>query len=253
MTKHALITGGAQRIGAALAQHLADQGFCVTIHYRNSADAADALDHHIRSAGGRAQTVRADLAKLDDVTSLESQAAAGFGPVTLLINNASTFEPDEIERGTVTAESWQTHLNANLQAPVFLAQAMAARLPAGMEGHIINLIDQRVWALTPKFFSYTLSKSALWTATQTMAQALSPRIRVNGIGPGPTLANVRQLPEDFANQIKATPLQVQPQLSEFTAAVDFILAAKSMTGQMIALDSGQHLAWETPDVTGAGE
>lgn len=253
MTKHTLITGGALRIGAALTRHLAHQGYAVTIHCRNSIREAEALAGEIGNSGGRAQIVKADLAVLDDVTALEAEAARGFGPIDVLVNNASTFEPDEIEHGTITPASWQTHLNANLQAPVFLAQAVAARLPDGADGNIINLIDQRVWALTPKFFSYTLSKAALWTATQTMAQALAPRIRVNGIGPGPTLPNIRQKPEDFANQIDATLLQTQPQLSEFTAAVDFILAAKSMTGQMIALDSGQHLAWETPDVMGAGE
>lgn len=251
MSEHALITGAAKRIGKALALHLANQGFCVTVHYNTSETDAQQVVADIRAAGGQATAIQADLADMGSVAQLEAQAAAEFGPVTLLINNASTFESDEI--GSITTESWDQHLQPNLQAPVFLAQAMANRLPDGEKGLIINMIDQRVWALTPRYMSYTLSKAALWSATQTLAQALAPHIRVNGIGPGPTLSSSRQSDADFQAQIDGTILQVQPQLSEITAAIDFIRNAPSMTGQMIALDSGQHLAWETPDVVGCLE
>lgn len=251
MSEHALVTGAAKRIGKALALHLAGQGFCVTVHYNNSEAEAQQVVADIQAEGGKATAIQADLADMKAVKRLEAQAAAQFGPITLLLNNASTFESDEI--GSITAESWNHHLQPNLQAPVFLAQAMAARLPKDEKGLIINMIDQRVWALTPRYMSYTLSKAALWSATQTLAQALAPNIRVNGIGPGPTLSNARQSDSDFQAQVNATILKVQPQLSEITAAIDFIRNAPSMTGQMIALDSGQHLAWETPDVVGCFE
>lgn len=251
MSEHALVTGAAKRIGKALALHLAGQGFSVTVHYNNSEAEAQQLVADIQADGGTATAIQADLADMKAVERLEAQAAAQFGPVTLLINNASTFDSDEI--GSITAQSWDHHLQPNLQAPVFLAQAMAARLPKDEKGLIINMIDQRVWALTPRYMSYTLSKAALWSATQTLAQALAPNIRVNGIGPGPTLSNARQSDSDFQAQVNATILKVQPQLSEITAAIDFIRNAPSMTGQMIALDSGQHLAWETPDVVGCFE
>lgn len=251
MNEHALVTGAAKRIGKALALHLADQGFCVTVHYNTSDTEARQTVSDIQSGGGNAVALQADLADMDSVARLETRAAAEFGPVTLLINNASTFVSDEI--GSITTQSWNHHLLPNLQAPVFLAQAMADRLPDEKKGLIINMIDQRVWALTPRYMSYTLSKAALWSATQTLAQALAPKIRVNGIGPGPTLSNARQSDADFQAQVDATILQVQPQLTEITAAIDFIRNASSMTGQMIALDSGQHLAWETPDVVGCFE
>lgn len=251
MTKHALVTGAAKRIGRALALHLARNGFSVTVHYNNSKLEAQQVVAAIQESGGKAVAIQANLADMQSVAKLESKSAAEFGPITLLVNNASTFVSDEI--GSITPESWDHHLIPNLQAPIFLAQAMAKRLPAEENGLIINMIDQRVWALTPRYMSYTLSKAALWSATQTLAQALAPNIRVNGIGPGPTLSSDRQSDADFRSQIDATILRVQPQLSEITAAIDFIHNATSMTGQMIALDSGQHLAWETPDVVGCLE
>lgn len=251
MTDHALVTGAAKRIGRSLALHLAQHGFALTIHYNRSEHEAQEVVAQIERAGGKAVAIKADLSNMDDVSSLEESAAAEFGPITLLVNNASTFENDEI--GTITDETWDHHMRPNLQAPIFLSQAMAARLPDNQKGLIINLIDQRVWALTPRFMSYTLSKAALWSATQTLAQALAPNIRVNGIGPGPTLSNIRQSDEDFQNQVDATILKVQPKLEEIASAIDFIRNAPSMTGQMIALDSGQHLAWETPDVVGSFE
>jgi NAD(P)-dependent dehydrogenase (short-subunit alcohol dehydrogenase family) len=161
------------------------------------------------------------------------------------------FEDDDVSR--FDEALFDLHFAIHLKAPAILAEAMANGLPEGREGLIVNIIDQRVWKLTPRFFSYTLSKSALWTATQTMAQALAPRIRVNAIGPGPTLANDRQQPDDFDKQAASVLLGRGPELSEFGATVRYLYQARSVTGQMIALDGGQHLAWETPDASGVGE
>ena len=249
--KVALVTGAAQRIGRAIAADLAANGYAVAIHYRRSREPAEALAGEIRAAGGRAATVAGDLADLGTVAAIMTEAGAALGPVTLLVNNASLFENDEI--GALDLALWQAHMAVNLTAPCLLAEALAAQLPDGAEGNVINLIDQRVWKLTPQFFSYTLSKAALWQATKTMAQALAPRIRVNAIGPGPTLANERQSADDFRKQTDAVLLQRGPTLAEFGRTVRFILEAPSMTGQMIALDGGQHLAWETPDVAGIVE
>ena len=236
----ALITGSARRIGRAIALDLAAHGWRVAIHYRNSRDEAEALAGDIQRAGGAAVAVSADLADLGDVQSLIERCADALGAVACLVNNASEFFLDTI--GSVTPEGWDTHLDINLKAPVFLAQALYANLPAGVEGNVINIIDQRVWRPTPDFFSYTISKAGLWTATQTLAQAMAPRVRVNAIGPGPVLQSVHQSQADFAAETLTTPLQRGPSLPEIAAAVRFILATPSMTGQMIALDGGQHLA-----------
>ena len=236
----ALITGSARRIGRTIALDLAAHGWRVAIHYRNSRDEAEALANEIQQAGGAAVSVSANLADLADVQSLIERCAEALGPVTCLVNNASEFFLDTI--GSVTPEGWDTHLDINLKAPVFLAQALYANLPAGVEGNVINIIDQRVWRPTPDFFSYTISKAGLWTATQTLAQAMAPRVRVNAIGPGPVLQSVHQTQADFAAETLTTPLQRGPSLPEIAAAVRFILATPSMTGQMIALDGGQHLA-----------
>jgi len=236
----ALITGSARRIGRVIALDLAAHGWRVAIHYRNSRDEAEALAGEIQRAGGAAVAVSANLANLGDVQSLIERCADGLGTVTCLVNNASEFVLDTI--GSVTPEGWDTHLDINLKAPVFLAQALYANLPAGVEGNVINIIDQRVWRPTPDFFSYTISKAGLWTATQTLAQAMAPRVRVNAIGPGPVLQSVHQTQADFAAETLTTPLQRGPSLPEIAAAVRFILATPSMTGQMIALDGGQHLA-----------
>lgn len=236
----ALITGSARRIGRAIALDLAAHGWRVAIHYRNSRDEAEALAAEIQRVGGGAVAVAANLADLADVRSLITRCAAALGPVTCLVNNASEFFLDTI--GSVTPEGWDTHLDINLKAPVFLAQALYANLPEGVEGNVINIIDQRVWRPTPDFFSYTISKAGLWTATQTLAQAMAPRVRVNAIGPGPVLQSVHQSQADFAAETLTTPLQRGPSLPEIAAAVRFILATPSMTGQMIALDGGQHLA-----------
>lgn len=246
-----LITGAAKRIGRALARDFAANGWQVGVHYGASAGEAEALVREITSHGGRAAALQADLNELADCEKLVPACAAALGPVSCLVNNASRFERDDAL--DLNAEEWAAHQNINLRAPVFLAKAMAEALPEGAPGNVINIIDQRVWRLTPEFFSYTISKSGLWTATRTLAQALAPRIRVNAIGPGPTLASKRQSADGFARQQAAVPLERGPSLDEICAAARFILEADSMTGQMIALDGGQHLAWRTPDVTDIGE
>lgn len=246
-----LITGAARRIGRALSLDLAVHGWAVAVHYHRSADEAAAVVHEIHAQGGRAETVRADLGDIDQIKNLIPQTTAKLGPLTCLINNASLFEHDDVD--TLTQESWDGHLNINLRAPAFLAQSFAAQLPDNTPGNIINVIDQRVWRLTPRFLSYTISKAGLWTLTRTLAQSLAPRIRVNAIGPGPTLANERQTPRHFEHQKQATILKRGTTPEEICEAVRFILAAPAMTGQMIALDSGQHLAWETPDIVGIPE
>lgn len=246
-----LITGAAKRVGRAIAEDLAARGFSVAIHYGGSEKEAAGLAREIEAKGGKAAAFQADLADSAALSGLVEAASAKLGPLTCLINNASAFEDDTLE--SLDEESWALHLDTNLKAPAFLAKAFAAQLPDGAQGNIINIIDQRVWRLTPRFFSYTLSKAGLWTMTQTLAQALAPRIRVNGIGPGPTLKNARQKEADFARQQEALILRRGPDLGEITAAIRFILESPSLTGQMIALDGGQHLAWETPDVVGIPE
>ncbi len=253
--KTVLITGASQRIGKAIAADLAEHGWKIVIHYNTSADQAEKLvrDLNDKSPGKDpiAFCIGGNLRHEAETTQLIAKANAVAGPIDCLINNASAFETDDIK--TMSRDSWDLHLEVNLRAPTVLVQGFAAQLPEDCSGNVINIIDQRVWRLTPKFLSYTVSKSALWTLTQTLAQALAPKIRVNAIGPGPTLQNKRQTDEGFQKQASLVPLQRQTDLSEIADGVRFILGANSMTGQMIALDGGQHLAWETPDVTQAGE
>jgi len=239
-----LVTGAAKRIGRAIALDLARHGWNVAVHYRNSA--ADAVDlvRQIEAAGRRAVSLQADLADEAQTSRLISRAAEALGPLTCLVNNASLFEMDKIE--TVTRESWDAHIETNLRAPLVLSQAFARQLPAEATGAIVNMLDQRVWNLTPYFLSYTVAKTGLWALTRTLALALAPRIRVNGIGPGPTLPSPRQTPEQFARQCQAMPLGRGTTPDEICAAVRFILDAAAMTGQMIALDGGQHLGWAQP-------
>ena len=247
----ALVTGAARRIGAAIARDLAAHGWRVALHANVSRPDAEAVAAEIRATGGSAVVVGADLADLAALPGLVDAAVAALGPIGLLVNNASEFEPDEI--GALDPARFERHLRVDLVSPCLLADLWAASLPADTAGSVINVIDQRVWRPTPKFFSYTLAKSALWTATRTMAQALAPRIRVNAIGPGPAFANTRQSAEDFARQSAAVPLGHGPAPEEFGRTVRFLAETASVTGQMICLDGGQHLAWETPDVVGVGE
>jgi NAD(P)-dependent dehydrogenase (short-subunit alcohol dehydrogenase family) len=244
LPRTALVTGGAKRLGRSIALALAETGFDVAIHYATSeAEAAETVAS-IQALGRRAIALRADLAREAEVTRLVGQAADALGPVGVLVNNASTFERDEW--ADASRDSWDQHLEPNLRAPFVLSQAMASALPAEAEGVIINMLDQRVWSLTPHFVSYTVSKAALWTLTQTLALALAPRIRVNGIGPGPAMPSPRQTQAQFDRQCASVPLRRGTSPAEVAQAVLAILALPSMTGQMIALDGGQHLQWAAP-------
>ncbi|CAM5396207.1 NAD(P)-dependent dehydrogenase (short-subunit alcohol dehydrogenase family) [Aquamicrobium terrae] len=247
----ALVTGGARRIGSAIVEDLAAHGFAVAIHANASRSEADELAARIAGAGGRAAVVTADLTDMAAAGALVAAAEAELGPVSLLVNNASVFDDDSILDFDEAA--WDRHFAIHVKAPAVLVRAFALALPAGADGLVVNIIDQRVWKPTPHYFSYTLSKSALWAATQTMAMALAPRIRVNAIGPGPTLKNARQDDADFQAQLDGLVLRRGPELSEFGATIRYLWQARSVTGQMIALDGGQHLAWQTPDVTGMAE
>src|SRR5262250_1758574 len=237
--KAVLVTGAAKRIGRAIALDLARHGWAVAVHYRGSAPEAAEVVREIEDAGGRAVALQADLAREAHMQALVPRAVEALGPLTCLVNSASLFEMDKID--TVTRASWDAHIETNLRAPLVLSQGFARQLPAGRDGNIINLLDQRVLSLTPYFLSYTVAKSGLWTLTQTLALGLAPRIRVNGIGPGPTLPSPRQTEAQFAAQCAAMPLGRGTTPAEIAAAVRFILAAPAMTGQIIALDGGQHL------------
>ena len=239
--KAALVTGAGKRIGRAIALALARDGWAVAVHYHGSEAEAEAVVSEITAAGGRAVALAADLAREAEVETLVPRAAAALGPLGALVNNASVFENDTALGAT--RESWDRHLDINLRAPFVLMQQFARELPDAAEGAIINILDERVWSLTPYFVSYTLSKAGLWNLTQSMALALAPRIRVNGIGPGPTLPSPRQSEAQFRRQQEMMPLHRGTTPEEIAAAVLFILAAPAMTGQMIALDGGQHLGW----------
>jgi NAD(P)-dependent dehydrogenase (short-subunit alcohol dehydrogenase family) len=246
--KTALVTGGAKRIGRAIASDLAAGGFAVAIHCNHSVDEGAALAEEIAFAGGKAMVIAADLTDMGEVATLVDRVAAKLGPVSLLVNNASIFRDDSPV--DLDMAQFDQHFDIHLKAPVLLAGKLAATLPDGADGLVVNIIDQRIWRLTPRYFSYTLSKSALWTATQTLAQALAPRVRVNAIGPGPTLQSTVQAEADFKAQVDGLLLKRGPELGEFGATIRYLWETRSVTGQMIALDGGQHLAWETPDVTG---
>ncbi|WP_340694067.1 SDR family oxidoreductase [Hyphomonas sp.] len=242
----ALVTGAGARLGKAMAEALGQDGWAVAIHYRSSKDGAEATRAAIETAGGRAALVQADLADEAETAGLVARAGAALGqPVSLLVNSASVFADDSAAGHT--REDWDTHFETNLRAPVHLAQQMANGLPASEKGLVVNLIDQRVWKLTPEFFTYTLSKAALWQATQTLAQALAPHVRVNAIGPGPTLKSIHQTDEVFAAETRATLTGEGSSPEEILRALRYFIAASSVTGQMIAADGGQHLMWQTPD------
>ncbi|MCX7304714.1 MAG: SDR family oxidoreductase [Hyphomicrobiales bacterium] len=247
----ALVTGGSRRIGRAIVEDLAAHGFAVAIHCNGSRDDADSLAASLRRNGATIEVVQADLTDGVQADTLVAATVARLGPLGLLVNNASIFADDTVE--TFDPAVSARHFAIHVTAPVLLTRRFAQALPAEDEGLVVNIVDQRVWRLTPRYFSYTLSKSALWTATQTMAQALAPRIRVNAIGPGPTLANARQQPQDFVAQVDGLLMRRGPDLSEFGATIRYLWEARSVTGQMIALDGAQHLAWQTPDVTGIAE
>jgi NAD(P)-dependent dehydrogenase (short-subunit alcohol dehydrogenase family) len=241
LPRTALVTGGARRIGRAIALALADAGFAVAIHCHRSLEQAESVSAQIRKRGGRSAVLRADLSMEKQVSILIPSAQAALGPVGVLVNSASRFEPDEWE--TVTRESWDAHLEINMRAPFRLIQLFGQHLPVGAEGVVINIVDQRVWSLTPHFISYTAAKAGLWALTQSLALALAPRIRVNAIGPGPALPSIRQTREQFEQQCRSVPLERGTAPCEIARAVLALLAFPSCTGQMIALDGGQHLQW----------
>lgn len=244
----ALVTGGAIRLGRAIVMELARAGFSVAIHYRDSDEAARSALAELKAEGGHGYILKADLAREDETGSLVERVMAELGPVGVLVNNASVFERDEWS--DATREGWDRHFEPNLRAPFVLTQAFARSLPSECEGMVLNMIDERVWSLTPHFMTYTLTKSALWTMTQTMALALAPKkIRVNAIGPGPALPSLRQTEEQFAKQCASVPLERGTSPDEVARAVIALLALPSVTGQMLALDGGQHLQW-SPDRAG---
>ncbi len=237
----ALVTGGGQRLGRAIALALADAGFAVAVHCRTSRDAAEQTAADIRARGAAATVLVADLADERQVQTLLPAAQAALGPLGVLINNASTFERDEWD--DATRESWDRHIEPNLRAPFVLMQEFARALPEQAEGLVVNMLDQRVWSLTPHFVSYTVAKAGLWALTQSMALALAPRIRVNAIGPGPTVPSARQTEAQFARQAQSVPLRHGTSPEEVGEAVLSLLRLSAMTGQMLALDGGQHLQW----------
>jgi NAD(P)-dependent dehydrogenase (short-subunit alcohol dehydrogenase family) len=245
-TKTALVTGGARRIGAAIVRDLASHGWAVAIHCNTSVAEANALAGDIQKAGGEATVVRADLADQRALARIVPETVAALGPLSLLVNNASVFMKDRF--GELHQNVWQKQFDTNLRAPVFLAEAFATQVPGNVEGNIVNIIDQRVLKLTPVMPSYTLTKAALWAATQTMAQALAPKIRVNGIGPGPTFPNPYAKDPGMTKEIAGLPLLRPVDPADFGRAIRFIVDTPSMTGQLLLLDSGQHISWKTRDI-----
>lgn len=247
-----LVTGGARRVGRAVCEALAAAGRAVVVHANTRIDEAEALAADLRAGGTEAAAVAADLSDPAAVATLMARAAVALGrPIDGLVANASTFEDDSAQ--DFSPESWDRHFRVNVQAPCVLARDLAAALPEGADGAVVNLIDQRVFKLSPGFFTYTLSKAALATATRTLAQALAPRVRVNGVAPGPTLRNVRQAEADFATQVDATLLQTGSPPETIAAAVLWLLDAPASTGQILAVDGGQSLIWRTPDIDGVVE
>lgn len=243
----ALVTGAGHRLGRAMALALGQRGFAVGVHYNASRDAAEEVVRAIAAGGGKAQHFRADLSKEAEVGDLVAKVSAALGPLSLLVNSASLFEHDDID--TMTRASWDAHFGVNLRAPARLSQDFAKQAPHGADALIVNLLDQRVLKPTPQFLSYSASKAALFAMTKTLAQALGPRgVRVNGIGPGPTMRNARQTESDFRRQNEATVLGRGAEPADIVAALAYLIDARAVTGQMIAVDGGQHLAWMTPDV-----
>jgi NAD(P)-dependent dehydrogenase (short-subunit alcohol dehydrogenase family) len=253
----ALVTGAGKRLGRAMALYLAGRGHDVAVHYASSRDEADAVVAEIRAMGRRAQAFQADLLVEAETEALIPAATAALGPLTVLVNNASIFEYDRID--TATRKSWDRHIESNLRAPYVLTQGFAKQCPPAVldeneeplaQGLIVNMIDQRILKLTPEFSTYTIAKMGLWALTRTAAQGLAPHVRVNAIGPGPTLQGARQSASHFARQRAATVLGRGASPADITAALGFFLDSPAVTGQFLAIDGGQHLAWQTPDVLG---
>ncbi|HKM65087.1 MAG TPA: SDR family oxidoreductase [Acidisphaera sp.] len=240
----ALVTGAAKRLGKAIALALAEAGFAVALHCRKWDAVAEQTLNELRATSPQTVLIEADLRDEHAVGAIIPQATEALGPLGVLVNNASAFERDEWD--TVTRDSWDLHLEPNLRAPFVLTQLFARALPDDAEGMVLNMIDQRVWSITPHFVSYTVSKAGLWALTQSLALALAPRIRVNAIGPGPALPNQRQTEAQFAHQVSRLPLRRGPQPAEIARAALALLALPSVTGQMLALDGGQHLNWHPP-------
>ena len=244
LPKTALVTGAAKRVGRAIAGRLAADGWTVAVHYNGSADAADRAVAEIEAGGGRAAAFQADLGDEAATQDLMGRIAAALGPIGCLVNNASTFEFDDAL--SADRAHWDLHMEINLRAPFVLTQALARQLPDTMRGHVINIIDQRVWNLTPYFATYSISKVGLWGMTRTMALGLAPRVQVNGIGPGPTLKGANQSEEQFARQNREVPLGHGAEPFEIAEAVLYLLSTPSVTGTMITVDGGQHLGWAQP-------
>jgi len=254
----AIVTGAARRLGRAMAVSLARQGHDVAVHFAGSADAAEQTARDIRDLGRKAVTVQADLLdEAQSATLIDRAAEALGGPLSVLVNNASIFEHDTLD--TATRESWDRHMESNLRAPVVLTQGFARQVPDPLadangepvaQGLVVNMIDQRVRKLTPEFMSYTVAKMGLWAFTRTAAQALAPRVRVNAVGPGPTMQGARQSQAHFAGQRAATILRRGADAADICAALEYLLTARAVTGQLICVDGGQHLGWQTPDVLG---
>ncbi len=253
----ALVTGAGRRLGRAMALYLAGRGHDVAIHFATSQDEAEEVARDIRAMGRRAVTLKADLLDEAQVETLVPRATDDLGPLTVLVNNASIFEYDRIE--TSTRRSWDRHIESNLRAPYVLIQHFARQCPKAepdetgeprARGLVVNMLDQRVWKLTPEFSTYSIAKMGLWALTRTAAQGLAPDIRVNGIGPGPTMQGARQSESHFSRQRANTILTRGANPSDVVAALGFFLDSPAVTGQMIAVDGGQHLGWKTPDVLG---
>jgi NAD(P)-dependent dehydrogenase (short-subunit alcohol dehydrogenase family) len=244
--KNVLVTGAAKRLGRAIALDLAAAGWNVAIHYNSSQSDAETAAQAVRALGAEAVTLPCDLSKEVEVATLVERAAKALGPLTALINSASLFENDDWQ--SATRKTWDDHIETNLRAPLLLSQLFARQLAAGAKGNIINIVDQRVLKPTPQFLSYSISKAGLYWLTTTLAQGMGPHIRVNAVGPGPTLKNPRQSDLDFNRQRDATILGHGAEPADICAAVRYLLNAEAVTGQMIAVDGGQHLIWQTPDV-----
>jgi NAD(P)-dependent dehydrogenase (short-subunit alcohol dehydrogenase family) len=244
--KTVLVTGAAKRLGRAIALDLAGAGWNVAVHYFGSSTDAETVAAEARAKGVKATTVLANFAREDETANVIPAVTQTLGPLTALINSASLFENDDWQ--SATRKSWDDHIETNLRAPLLLSQMFARQLPESEGGNIINIIDQRVLKPTPQFLSYSVSKAALYWLTTTLAQGMGPRIRVNAVGPGPTLRNPRQSEEDFSRQRDATILRRGADPADICQAVRYLLEARAVTGQMLAVDGGQHLIWQTPDV-----